>query len=329
MRQARWKDPLHARCATGPAACPRARNRSASHAGVPDARGSSGLASDGALAIRQRIRAPLRLAVPPSRTSQQAHADRSDATASRRVAVKSSAWGRPDFADHGRERRAPYPFLHRPQRVARVARLDVDEILRGKSRRMDSPAFEDRHALLHPQQGFVGAELRQQEPCPAAIARVRGEQFATGWGWAARAAASVRPARWGSWGSFFGRTASAAGDQGKPAATQLTTFLFYFCSFSRRVRGRESMPRDSAASLSDRADGPPSPSGNADFANDSAERGAPQHGAHMIGVDLHRSVDLMVQPARRARRDDPVPAATRRPESAPAACRRRAETAAR
>ena len=49
----------------------------------------------GLLAIRQRIRAPLRLAVPASRTSQQGTPDRSAATASRRVAVKSSAAGSP------------------------------------------------------------------------------------------------------------------------------------------------------------------------------------------------------------------------------------------
>lgn len=49
----------------------------------------------GTLAIRQRIRAPLKLAVPPSRTSQHGVPLRSDATASRRVAVKSSARGSP------------------------------------------------------------------------------------------------------------------------------------------------------------------------------------------------------------------------------------------
>ena len=94
-----------ASCATlhRPGGMPRARNNSASHAGAPGARGSSGLGSDGALAIRQRIRAPLRLALPPSRTSQHGHAaDRSAATASRRVAVKSSARGiAPHLADHG------------------------------------------------------------------------------------------------------------------------------------------------------------------------------------------------------------------------------------
>ena len=72
---------------------PRARNSSASHAGVPGARGSSALNNDGALTIRQRILAPLKFAVPPSRTSQMGVPLFSDATASRRVAVKSSALG--------------------------------------------------------------------------------------------------------------------------------------------------------------------------------------------------------------------------------------------
>ena len=81
-----------------PGAHPRARNSSAFHAGAPGARGSSGLARLGMLAIRQRIRAPLKLAWPPSRTRQQGTRDRSDATASRRVAVKSSTAGSPQIS---------------------------------------------------------------------------------------------------------------------------------------------------------------------------------------------------------------------------------------
>ena len=73
----------------------RERNSSASHAGIPGARVSNGWMSDGADPMRQRIRAPLRFADPPSRTSQHGVPLRSDATASRRVAVKSSARGSP------------------------------------------------------------------------------------------------------------------------------------------------------------------------------------------------------------------------------------------
>ena len=42
---------------------------------------------------------------------------------------------------------------------------------------MDAPAFEDRHAILNPEQGLLAIDLRQQEPCPAGIARMRGEQL--------------------------------------------------------------------------------------------------------------------------------------------------------
>ena len=51
--------------------------------------------SEGALATRQRIRAPLKFAAPPSRTSHAGTRDRSAATASRRVAVKSRLAGSP------------------------------------------------------------------------------------------------------------------------------------------------------------------------------------------------------------------------------------------
>lgn len=60
--------------------------------------------SDGVLAIRQRVRAPLKLAEPPSRTSQQGTRERSDATANRRVAVKSSARGSPQISPITAER---------------------------------------------------------------------------------------------------------------------------------------------------------------------------------------------------------------------------------
>ena len=49
----------------------------------------------GMLAIRQRIRAPLRFAVPASRTSQHGTRLRSAATANLRVAVKSRLAGSP------------------------------------------------------------------------------------------------------------------------------------------------------------------------------------------------------------------------------------------
>ena len=107
-----------------PCGIARARNRSASHAGVPGARSSNGWISDGALAIRHRIRAPLRFAVPPSRTSQQPTPERSDATASRRVAVKSSTLGSPQISPMTAESAAhltPSSIAHSASRASRVS----------------------------------------------------------------------------------------------------------------------------------------------------------------------------------------------------------------
>ena len=78
-----------------PGAWPRARNSSTTQAGVPGALKSKGFGNDGALPIRQRMRAPLRFDVPPIRPSQQGTCVRSAATASRRVAVKSRLTGSP------------------------------------------------------------------------------------------------------------------------------------------------------------------------------------------------------------------------------------------
>ncbi len=107
-----------------PGAIPRARNSSASQALAPGARASNGLASDGMLAIRQRIRAPLKLAWPPSRIKKAATPDRSAATASRRVAVKSSAAGSPQTSPMTAERPAhlsPSSIAHSAERASRAS----------------------------------------------------------------------------------------------------------------------------------------------------------------------------------------------------------------
>ena len=107
-----------------PGGDPRARNSSASQAGVPGALASSELVSDGALAIRQRIRAPLKFAVPPSRTSQQGVPLRSAATASRRVAVKSSTLGSPHNSPMTQERAehlTPSSIAHSASRASRAS----------------------------------------------------------------------------------------------------------------------------------------------------------------------------------------------------------------
>jgi hypothetical protein len=42
---------------------------------------------------------------------------------------------------------------------------------------MDAPGFEDRHPVLDPQQGPGRIDLREQEPRPAPVAGMRGEQL--------------------------------------------------------------------------------------------------------------------------------------------------------
>ena len=83
----------------------------------------------------------------------------------------------PKFADHGRETGASYPLLHCPQRIASIARFDMDKILHWEAWRIDPPALEDRHAVLDPQQRFIVRNLREEEADPAAIAGMRGEQL--------------------------------------------------------------------------------------------------------------------------------------------------------
>lgn len=75
------------------------------------------------------------------------------------------------LADDGAKPHASQALLHRPERAARIAGLDMDEFAGAKARRMQSPGLADRHAVLHPEQGFVRLKLRQQEARPAAIAR--------------------------------------------------------------------------------------------------------------------------------------------------------------
>ena len=108
-----------------PGGMPRALNRSTSHVGVPGARTSKELSSDAALAIRQRIRAPLRLAVPPRRTSQQPTSDCSDATARRRVAVKSSTLGSPQISPITAERAAHLMPSSIAQSASRASRAST------------------------------------------------------------------------------------------------------------------------------------------------------------------------------------------------------------
>jgi hypothetical protein len=107
-----------------PGANPRARNSSASQLATPAAFGSRACGSDGPLAIRQRIRAPLRFGVPCSRTNQQGTCLCSAATASRRVAVKSRLPGSPQISPTTAlrdEHRRPSSIAHKASRASRAS----------------------------------------------------------------------------------------------------------------------------------------------------------------------------------------------------------------
>ena len=74
--------------------------------------------------MRQRIRAPLRLAVPARRIRKAATPERSDTTASRRVAVKSSARGFPQISPMTAERAehlSPSSIAHSASRASRAS----------------------------------------------------------------------------------------------------------------------------------------------------------------------------------------------------------------
>jgi hypothetical protein len=54
------------------------------------------------------------------------------------------------------------------------------DAISAQTRRINPSAFEDRHALLHPEDGSGRVDLRQEEPGPTAIARARREQLGEG-----------------------------------------------------------------------------------------------------------------------------------------------------
>ena len=220
-----------------PGASPRARNRSAAQAGAPGALKSSGCDRDGRLAILQRIRAPLKLAVPPSRTSQQGTAERSAATASRRVAVKSSGAGSP----HSSPMTAPMPQHLRPSSIAHSASRPS----RASTWMMPSPARPagcTRPASRIAMRSWIqstglpapswGRRKPAQPPSRGETAKISER---VGWGGAGR--------RNGSPGPVGLDPLSAAripppATRESSAATRLATHMFFFCSYSRESGSR-------------------------------------------------------------------------------------------
>lgn len=123
--------------------------------------------------------AEVRSAAEPHQPARHLAAFRSDREPPGRGEVERGRVS-PQFADHGRKGGASYTLLHCPQRGTRVARLDMDDV-GSKPRRVNPPAFEDRHPLLHPQDGLRAVDLRQEETGPAAVSGRSGEQLTERW----------------------------------------------------------------------------------------------------------------------------------------------------
>jgi len=245
-----------------PGGMPRARNRSASHAGVPGARESSGFNNDGALAIRQRIRAPLRLAVPPNRTSQQPTPVRSDATASRRVAVKSSTLGSPQISPMTAERAAhltPSSIAHSASRASRASTwISSCEWRPGGWMR---PLSRIAIRSCTQSRGFPASSCASKNPAqPPSRGRAANNSERVGLGGTGKCHRSPSPL--GSWSILAARIPPSATRE-RSAATRLTTLLFYFCSLSRdsgvRVNGATRRKEISGRELASRQAFWPSP----------------------------------------------------------------------
>ncbi len=224
-----------------PGGMPRARNSSASHAGVPGARGSRSLTSDGALAIRQRIRAPLKLAWPPSRIKKAATPDRSEATASRRVAVKSSARGSPQISPMTAE-----SALHlKPSSIAHSASFEshVSTWMRfceGSPGGCTRPLSRIAMRSCTHSSGFsvsICASRNPAQPPSRGCAAKSSERV--GPGGAGRRQRSPSPL--GSW-RISGVRLPPPPTGLRPATTRLTTLMFFFCSYLVS-RQRESILR--------------------------------------------------------------------------------------
>ncbi len=236
-----------------PGGRPRARNSSASHAGSPGARGSNGWAWLGQLAIRQRIRAPLKSALPPSRTSQAGTPERSDATASRRVAVKSRLAGLPHSSPitaPNAPHLKPSSIAHSAERASRaVTWMSSGQPIPGGWTR---PASRIAIRSCTHSSGLPGSNCASRNPAqPPSRGWAANSSLSVGWGgrgkrqysgagrnpvWAPALGPTEVILRWVPFaGAQFsagpkGATRLPPATRDKPLATRLATFMFYFCS---------------------------------------------------------------------------------------------------
>ena len=191
--------------------------------------------------MRQRIRAPLRSAVPPSRTSQHGVPLRSEATASRRVAVKSSAFGSPHNSPMTAERQehlTPSSIAHSASRASRAStwmRLDVASP-GGWIRPLSRIAIR---SCTHSSGLVVSSCARRNPTQPPSRGWAAKISERVGLGGAGKRHGSPNPGgrRGCSAGSERAKTAPPT-TRDKPLATRLIKFSFCFCSLSRDSRAR-------------------------------------------------------------------------------------------
>ena len=190
--------------------------------------------------------------MPPSRTSQQGFPLRSAATASRRVAVKSSAFGSPHNSPITAERQehlTPSSIAHSASLASRastwmrcwvgnpggwirpLSRIAIRSCTHSKG--LSVPSCASRNPAQPPSRGCT-ANSSERVGVGGAGTRHGSPNSLLSW-------------------TFLGTRLAPLPTRVRPAATRLTTFLFFFCSYpvSRR---EESILRLGAFQLSQEAD---------------------------------------------------------------------------
>ena len=258
--------------------------------------------------------------MPPRRTSQQDTPERSAATASRRVAVKSSTLGSPHSSPMTQERAAhlrPSSIAHSASLASRastwmrfglgrpggwirpLSRIAMRSWTHSVGRSVATCA--SRNPAQPPSRGWTANSSDRVVFLP----HISGGGGPHEVRWRGLSAASrtppsrlrraTSPAKAGEETSGRAETAPPA-TRDKPLATRLTTLMFCFCS-CLATQGQESMVRLGQPKLFQKSP---------HFAHD-LPRPAPGYGErHVRAAHLHLLVALVLEPAGGARRDDPV-----------------------
>src|SRR4051794_20706862 len=174
----------------------------------------------------------------------------------------------------------------------------MDKVFRRETRRMDAPAFKDRHPVLHPEQRPLPVQLREQEPRPATVARMASEQLRQGG--AGRSRQMPPPVQPAGELADLGRTTFAADDQGKASShtthNAYVLLLFLSGESERRVNPatRKLLKVDFFQEL-------------ADFADHVLSRRRRDCERHVMTVEFDLFVTLVLEPAGGPRGNQPVP----------------------